>query len=232
VKPTPNPSIEGTLSGLRPPSAPHVKRWASAREGRADPVLRRLSRCVQFCHCRRSRVSCPFGSLLLQRRRGLSVLRRPAHACLGSTAASNTLSSRLAIGHSITTPNRSLERTASQPLNSNVRALVSNTPFLPYRQSSSARVNAKSMAGLKVSRHVSCHQSKGVCVPRGGAVVGPALLRRAGSQVGSSASYARAAGVAAFGHALARRRQVSRSTVARLSSVKGWRHFERSNTMS
>ena len=25
---TPNPSIEGTLSGLRPPSAPHVKRWA------------------------------------------------------------------------------------------------------------------------------------------------------------------------------------------------------------
>jgi Holliday junction resolvase len=26
---TPNPSIEGTLSGLRPPSAPHVKRWAA-----------------------------------------------------------------------------------------------------------------------------------------------------------------------------------------------------------
>jgi hypothetical protein len=26
LSPTPNPSIEGTLSGLRPPSAPHVKR--------------------------------------------------------------------------------------------------------------------------------------------------------------------------------------------------------------
>jgi hypothetical protein len=26
VKVRPNPSIEGTLSGLRPPSAPHVKR--------------------------------------------------------------------------------------------------------------------------------------------------------------------------------------------------------------
>jgi hypothetical protein len=26
--PAPNPSIEGTASGLRPPAAPHVKRWA------------------------------------------------------------------------------------------------------------------------------------------------------------------------------------------------------------
>ena len=28
---TPNLSIEGTASGLRPPAAPHVKRWASQR---------------------------------------------------------------------------------------------------------------------------------------------------------------------------------------------------------
>ncbi len=28
---TPNPSIERTSSGLRPPSAAHVKRWASSK---------------------------------------------------------------------------------------------------------------------------------------------------------------------------------------------------------
>ena len=29
---TPNPSIEGTCSGLRPPHAPHVERWASEKQ--------------------------------------------------------------------------------------------------------------------------------------------------------------------------------------------------------
>lgn len=34
---TPNPSIEGTLSGLRPPSAPHVKRYSKQPNDRLLP---------------------------------------------------------------------------------------------------------------------------------------------------------------------------------------------------
>jgi hypothetical protein len=100
------------------------------------------------------------------------------------------------------------------PLMSNVRALVSNTSSFAGRRSSSPPVSAKSMATLEASRRVPRPQSKGLCVPRGSAVAGPALLRRAGSQVGSGASCARAASVAAFGHALARRMQMPRSEVA------------------
>ena len=32
---TPNPFIEGTASGLRPPAAPHIKRWVSRCGGHA-----------------------------------------------------------------------------------------------------------------------------------------------------------------------------------------------------
>ena len=69
-----------------------------------------------------------FGPLPLHSRRGLSVLRRPAHGLLCSGVAFNTLSSRAVCTAflSVATPNQSFERTASQPLNSNVRAHVVN----------------------------------------------------------------------------------------------------------
>ena len=60
------------------------------------------------------------------------------------------------------------------------------------------------LASLRLSGQ---EQSHGAGVPAGSAVIGPAQSRRAGVLVGSGASYARAAGVAAFGYASARRKQ-------------------------
>jgi hypothetical protein len=87
-----------------------------------------------------------FGPLLLNRCRGLSVLRRPAHRGLGSAAASNTLSFRVALQAFSASQRLTIRAsgTASPPLRSNVRRLYSESRNHP-RMKSSPTKSSKSL---------------------------------------------------------------------------------------